>query len=51
MVGASSDAVEATSTPEEPESLVDKFVVEEIVNWRNGQAIQMPMKLEPSSLD
>ena len=29
MVGVSSDAVEATSTPEEPESLVDKFVVEE----------------------
>ena len=51
MVGVFSDAVEATSTPEEPESLVDKFVVEEIVSWRNGQAIQMPMKLEPSSLD
>ena len=40
MVGASSDAVDATSTPEEPESLVDKFVVEKIVNKRNGQAIQ-----------
>ena len=51
MVGVSSDAVEATSTPEEPDSLVDKFVMEEIINWRNGQAIQMPMKLEPSSLD